>query len=141
MSGVGQYHDSARFQVRAEAGGEAANVASMQHEVQVSEKFSGRILVAALGRADQEGCGHGRGGAFAADVADEHTLAAVGQSAAEVEVATDVAHGAEGDFNARAFGCIDGGGSEDPLDLLGGLHLAGEGGALLGGAAVFAKEQ
>src|SRR5215472_4224815 len=141
MSGVREADGAAGFEVRAEAGGEAAHVASVKDEVEVREEFGGRVGGAAVGGADEKGCGHGSGSAFAADVADKDALTAIGQRAAEIEVAADIAHGPEGDLDTRAGGGVERGGGEDALDLLGGLHFAGEDGALLGGAAVFAEEQ
>ena len=141
MAGVGEAEDAIGCEVGAEAGGKSADAAIAQDEIEVGKKLGGRIGVAALGSADEEGRGHGGGRAFAADVAEKDALTAAGQRAAEIEVSADFTHGVKGDLDTHAGDGVEDGGREHALDLAGGLHFAGEEGALFGGILQLSKEE
>ena len=141
MAGVGEGEPAVGGDLGAEAGGEAAEAHIGHGAVEVVEEVGGGVGVALLGGAEEDGGGHGGGSAFAADVAEEDALAVAGEDAATVEVAADLARGQEGDADVEAGHGLDGAGREHALDLLGGLHFAGENGAIFDGLALFTKEQ
>ena len=70
-----------------------------QHAIQVRKQRGGRVGIASGGCTEQEGGGHGGSRAFAAHVADENALPAIGKDAAKIEIAANVAHGVEGDVD------------------------------------------
>ncbi len=107
MSGVGESERAIRIKVGADAGGEASEIYGAQYEVQVAKEHGGGVGVAQLGCSDEQGCGHGCGRAFSAHVAEQDSLGAVGENAAEVEVAAYFSCGEKGDLNGAAGSTVE----------------------------------
>ena len=141
VAGVGKLNRAIGSHIGAEAGGESAYLAIAEYAIEMGEQFGRRVGIASGCSSEDEGSGHGGAGAFAADIADEQALATIGQDAALVKVAAHFPHGAEGDLDPQAGCGFKSGWGEHALDVAGGLHLAGQDGALFGDLALFAEEQ
>ena len=141
MSGIRQGEGALGGELGTEAGGESAEAHVGEDAIEMIEELGWIVVIAPLGCADQNRRGHGSGSAFPAHVAEEDALAVSGQDAAAIEVATDLTDGVESHVDPHTGHGVEDARRQHALYLLGGMHLAGQNGALAGGLLLLAKQE
>jgi hypothetical protein len=140
VSGIGYAQASGRRDIGAKAGGEAANRTLAEGKVEHFENGSRRKIVAAIRSPEKQGRSQSGCNAFAADVAEKHTLAAVFQHAAAIEVASHFAGGQKGGAKGHPRRYVQLLRHQHVLHLAGGSEFAAQLSALVRSGALVLKD-